>query len=66
VNRSDKRAHVEPRPVCRVPERAKDWDLGKRIAAVNRRLKMRQTSLFPKPDVDERGRRARTAALGVR
>jgi len=58
VNRSDKRAHEEPRPVCRVPERAKDWDLGKRIAAVNRRLKMRQASLFPKPDVDERGRRA--------
>lgn len=58
ANRSERRAHKEPRPVCREPERAPEWDLGKKIAAVNRRLKARQATLFPQEGIDERGKRA--------
>jgi len=60
VNRSESRARTAPAPVCREPERVSDWSLGKRVAAVNRRLKQRQLSLLPPdPDVGVDGKRVR-------
>jgi hypothetical protein len=57
-NRSEKRAHVEPPPVCRQPGRALDWNLGYKDKAVRRSLKERQAELFgPADTVDERGKR---------